>query len=239
MPWKEWSVMDERLRFVGRLLDGEAMTEVYREFGISRKTGYKIFDRYKEHGLEALTDRSRRPVRYANQLPAQIEGVIVSLKRALRPLPVEPSEEKCHNNRACGRTHPCRSEAYPGVLEPRIPENPLTDPALRPFSRFRRDRARGGIRIATLPVPRRGTAGSYRGHRLHHLVCRNRACRACRFIVLGLLRLLLYGAAHAGIHHHAINYFYFGWQRPSSNFQRWTPVAYDQFNRCRHFHLKS
>ena len=35
MPWKECSVMDERLRFVGRLLDGEAMTEVCREFGIS------------------------------------------------------------------------------------------------------------------------------------------------------------------------------------------------------------
>ena len=61
--------MDERLRFVARLLDGEAMSELCREFGISRKTGYKIFDRYKEHGLEALTDRSRRPVRYANQLP--------------------------------------------------------------------------------------------------------------------------------------------------------------------------
>jgi transposase len=81
MPWKECSVMDERLRFVGRLLDGEAMTDVCREFGISRKTGYKIFDRYKEHGLEALTDRPRRPIRYANQLPAQIEGLIVSLKR--------------------------------------------------------------------------------------------------------------------------------------------------------------
>ena len=59
----------------------EAMTDVCREFGISRKTGYKIFDRYKEHGLEALTDRPRRPIRYANQLPAQIEGLIVSLKR--------------------------------------------------------------------------------------------------------------------------------------------------------------
>jgi transposase InsO family protein len=81
MPWKECSVMDERLRFVGRLLDGEAMTEVCREFGISRKTGYKIFDRYREHGLEALTDRSRRPVRYANQLPGQIESLIVGLKR--------------------------------------------------------------------------------------------------------------------------------------------------------------
>jgi transposase len=81
MPWKECSVMDERLRFVARLLDGEAMSEVCRAFGISRKTGYKIFERYKEHGLEALTDRSRRPVRYANQLPRQIESLIVVAKR--------------------------------------------------------------------------------------------------------------------------------------------------------------
>src|SRR5260370_23035508 len=74
------SVMEERLRFVARLLDGEAMTDVCREFGVSRKTGYKIFDRYKEHGLEALSDRSRRPVRYANQLPEQTESLIVRLK---------------------------------------------------------------------------------------------------------------------------------------------------------------
>ena len=62
MPWKQCSVMDERLRFVARLLDGETMSEVCRDFGISRKTGYKIFSRYREHGAEALTDRSRRPV---------------------------------------------------------------------------------------------------------------------------------------------------------------------------------
>ena len=80
MPWKASSVMEERLRFVARLLDGEAMTDVCREFGVSRKTGYKIFDRYREHGLEALSDRSRRPVRYANQLPEQIESLIVRLK---------------------------------------------------------------------------------------------------------------------------------------------------------------
>jgi transposase InsO family protein len=81
MPWKECSVMDERIRFVARLLDGESMTDVCREFGISRKTGYKIFARYKEQGSEALNDRCRRPVRYANQLPPQIEGLIVTCKR--------------------------------------------------------------------------------------------------------------------------------------------------------------
>ena len=81
MPWRESSVMEERLRFVARLLDGEAMSDVCRDFGISRKTGYKIYDRYKESGLAALSDRSRRPVRYANQLAPQIQSLIVRLKR--------------------------------------------------------------------------------------------------------------------------------------------------------------
>ena len=81
MPWKACSAMEERLRFVARLLEGEAMTDVCREFGISRKTGYKLLSRYRDEGSQALTDRSRRPVRYANQLPPQIEGLIVSLKR--------------------------------------------------------------------------------------------------------------------------------------------------------------
>jgi transposase InsO family protein len=81
MPWKECSVVEERLRFVARLLDGEAMSDVCRSFGISRKTGYKIFNRYKDQGLEALTDRCRRPVHYANQLPEQIESLIVRCKR--------------------------------------------------------------------------------------------------------------------------------------------------------------
>lgn len=81
MPWRETSVMEERLRFVARLLEGEGMSEVCRDFGIPRKTGYKIFNRYRQEGLEALTDRSRHPVRYANQLPDQIEAMIVASKR--------------------------------------------------------------------------------------------------------------------------------------------------------------
>src|SRR4051812_32969832 len=73
--------MDERLRFVARLLDGETMAALRREFDVSRKTGYKIYQRYKDCGLEGLTDRSRRPYRQANQLPLQIEKLIVQLKR--------------------------------------------------------------------------------------------------------------------------------------------------------------
>lgn len=81
MPWKESSVMDERIRFVIRLQDGESMASLCREFGISRKTGYKIIDRYEECGVDGLSDRSRKPYRYANQLPPQVESAIVAAKR--------------------------------------------------------------------------------------------------------------------------------------------------------------
>ena len=73
MPWNECNAMDERIRFVARILDGHSMAEACRDFGISRKTGYKIFNRYKDCGVEGLQDRSRRPQRYASQLPFQVE----------------------------------------------------------------------------------------------------------------------------------------------------------------------
>ena len=73
--------MDERLKFIARLLDGEKMAGLCREFGISRNTGCKIITRYNEIGLQGLTDRSRRPYRHANQLPFQIEAQIVRLKQ--------------------------------------------------------------------------------------------------------------------------------------------------------------
>jgi len=81
MPWKECNIVEERLRFIARLLDGEKMAGLCREFGIARKTGYKIFNRYKDCGIDGLTDRSRRPYRHANKLPMQIEKLIVNLKK--------------------------------------------------------------------------------------------------------------------------------------------------------------
>jgi len=62
MPWKECHVVDERLRFVARLLDGEKMTALCAEFGISRKTGYKIYDRYKDYGVHGLTTAAGVPI---------------------------------------------------------------------------------------------------------------------------------------------------------------------------------
>jgi putative transposase len=80
MPWRECCRMDERLKFVARLLEGEKMAVLCREFDISRKTGYKIFSRYKSCGLEGLTDRSRRPYRQGCQLPLQVEKLILQVK---------------------------------------------------------------------------------------------------------------------------------------------------------------
>jgi len=62
MPWKECHVVDERARFVARLMDGETMTALCEEFGISRKTGYKIAQRYQQIGVRGLNDRSRGPI---------------------------------------------------------------------------------------------------------------------------------------------------------------------------------
>jgi hypothetical protein len=45
-----------------RLKDGESITYLCREFGISLKTGYKILNRYQERGLEGLTDLGWRPL---------------------------------------------------------------------------------------------------------------------------------------------------------------------------------
>ena len=45
MPWKELTKMEERMKFILRLRANERMSDLCKEFGISRKTGYKIWDR--------------------------------------------------------------------------------------------------------------------------------------------------------------------------------------------------
>ena len=52
VPWKERLIVEERMRFVLRLKDGESMAPLCREFGSSRVTGYKIYQRHKDCGLD-------------------------------------------------------------------------------------------------------------------------------------------------------------------------------------------
>jgi transposase-like protein len=129
MPWRETSVMEERLRFVARLLEGEGMSEVCRAFGISRKTGYKIFNRYKDDGLEALTDRSRRPVRYLNQLPDPVEAMICSpqTREALLGCQEDQGTARQTAGRRCahsGKEHRTRRTRSSRPCEPGPQEEP-------------------------------------------------------------------------------------------------------------------
>ena len=109
--------MEERLRFVARRIVGESMSDSCREFGISRKTGYKLFNGYKEHGLEALSDRSRRPVRYANQLPGAIERMIaIASARSLTGGPERSASCLCGVWPGIGQKHGAYSAgpSWPG-----------------------------------------------------------------------------------------------------------------------------
>ena len=61
MPWKVSGPVSERLEFVKRWQDGERVVDLCREFGISRKTAYKLLARFKEEGPRGLYDRSTAP----------------------------------------------------------------------------------------------------------------------------------------------------------------------------------
>ena len=76
MPWKECSVTDERMQFVALRLACEPMAELCREFGISRKTGYKIFDHYQQCGIQGLSRHRFRAARVSlcRQLLAPLSG---------------------------------------------------------------------------------------------------------------------------------------------------------------------
>jgi len=80
MPWKVSHVMNERMGFIVRLESGERMTDLCREYGISRKTGYKFWERYREYGPSGLFDESRRPDRLARRLPAELKEFIIQSK---------------------------------------------------------------------------------------------------------------------------------------------------------------
>lgn len=62
MPWKDRTVVSIREEFVLRALEPNTnLAGICREFGVSRKTGYKWLERYRSGGVLALRDLSRRP----------------------------------------------------------------------------------------------------------------------------------------------------------------------------------
>ncbi len=72
--------MNERMKFVLRLESGERMSDLCREFGVSRKTGYKIWNRFQFSGLDGLFDESKKPITNPNTTPDSVERIILNLK---------------------------------------------------------------------------------------------------------------------------------------------------------------
>lgn len=82
MPWRESSLMDQRLQFIAEyILEVFSMTELCVRYGISRKTGYKWVTRYVAEGPTGLLERSRRPHHSPRATPPEMVEALVAARR--------------------------------------------------------------------------------------------------------------------------------------------------------------
>lgn len=82
LPWKEMSHMELRGQFVEDWLTQEwNFAELCRQYGISRKTGYKVIGRFRERGKEGLCDLSRRPHSHPETTSSEIVEYILQARR--------------------------------------------------------------------------------------------------------------------------------------------------------------
>ena len=82
MPWKTENVMDLRIDFVLRATRQDvSFSDLCREFGISRPTGYLWLERYQESGsLTKLVEKSRRPLHSPNKTSDWLEREVIELR---------------------------------------------------------------------------------------------------------------------------------------------------------------
>jgi transposase len=81
MPWKESRIVDQCLQFLSSYQKEEmSVSELCREFGVSRPTGYRRINRYKESGPEGLLNLSSKPHSCSHATPEAIENAILALR---------------------------------------------------------------------------------------------------------------------------------------------------------------
>ena len=81
MPWKETSSMTQRITFLELYLSNEYnLTCLANKFGISRKTAYKWIERHRNHGMEGLLERSRKPKATPNVTSTEHETQILLMR---------------------------------------------------------------------------------------------------------------------------------------------------------------
>ncbi len=83
MPWHQTNPVNERLKFVAAAQRGlQSMTELCEQYGISRRTGYKLLKRYEEQGPEGLRDQSRAPHSHPNETSVVVETALLRARKA-------------------------------------------------------------------------------------------------------------------------------------------------------------
>ena len=82
MAWRMKEVGEQRVRFVVAASRREkSVTELCREFEISRPTGYLWLKRYEEQGIAGLQEESRRPRYIPRRTSPGIEQRVVELRK--------------------------------------------------------------------------------------------------------------------------------------------------------------
>ena len=82
MGWMETCAVAERMRFVMAVVEREeAFAVVCRQFGVSRRTGYKWLERYREEGVAGLLDRSRAPLHHRHAVASEIAERCLAARR--------------------------------------------------------------------------------------------------------------------------------------------------------------
>jgi putative transposase len=83
MAWLEICLVKEKARFCMACESGEAsMSELCRQFGISRKTGYRMLARWRSQGVSGLAERSHAPHRSPHASSKSVREAVMALRRA-------------------------------------------------------------------------------------------------------------------------------------------------------------
>lgn len=134
MPWKSKSSVDLRKEFMNRVMRGDKVAQLCREYGISRKTGDKFKQRFKRLGEAGLLDQSRAPNVIPHRTPPELVKLIVG-ERQRHPT-WGPKKLKVVLEERLGRVLPAPSTigdilAQAGLVSsrhrnPRVPAQPTT-----------------------------------------------------------------------------------------------------------------
>ena len=134
MPWECRTVEDQRREFAQAAMYCSNFSALCREFGITRRTGQKWVDRYRD--FQPLTDRSRRPHTSPTKTPEDVERLILAVRvdnpgwgaRTIRDVLLQEG----HKNIPCAKTVNNILNRY-GCISPEESQK------RQPFTRFQKD----------------------------------------------------------------------------------------------------